>query len=157
MQMDWGLLKQYWSAMAPWQWAIVLIAVSVGAWSIFQLRAWFREDTGRADDNLEMLTQFRDLHRQGDLSEDEYRLIKSRLVGTQLVPSGPGKTTATTPAKTAARGDLTDGISRKNGETNSESRTVQKPPTKDSVDQFTTGHDQTSNSELSGRSPDDTY
>ena len=109
VKVDWDLLKQLGGTLAPWQWAIALVLGCVGVWSIFQMRAWFREDAGRADDNLEMLTQFRDLHRQGGISEDEYRLIKSRLVAGRNPQSTAGQGPPTS-AKTADGPRLANGI-----------------------------------------------
>lgn len=77
---DWNLFGKYGRIMPLWQWGVVIIVGCVFVWLMFKLRDLFREDAGRDDDAFEMLTQFRDLHRQGDLSEEEYRLIKSRLI-----------------------------------------------------------------------------
>lgn len=125
---NWDLLKQYGGTLAPWQWAIALIVGCVGVWSIFQLRAWFREDSGRADDNLKMLTQFRDLHRQGGISEDEYRLIKSRLVRGHGPQSNAGQGSPAS-AKTAEGRPPANGIDGPHDGTDDESRSSDKPPT----------------------------
>ena len=79
VQMDWDLFHKYKDAVSPVTLWGVMIAVVVACWLVFHLRARFREDSGRADGKLEMLTQFRELRQQGELTEDEYRLIKSRL------------------------------------------------------------------------------
>jgi hypothetical protein len=79
VEMNWDLLNRYQDAMSPTTLVGTIIAAAVAVWLIFQVRARFREDSGRADDKLEMLTQFRELHQQGELTEDEYRLIKGRL------------------------------------------------------------------------------
>jgi len=68
--------------MSPWQWAILIGAVFVAIWLIVRLRSYFREDADSADGSLEMLTQFRALHQEGGLSDDEFRLIRSRLAST---------------------------------------------------------------------------
>ena len=79
VEMNWDLLNRYQDAMSPTTLVGTIIVAAFAVWLIFQVRARFREDTGRADDKLEMLTQFRELHQQGELTEDEYRLIKGRL------------------------------------------------------------------------------
>ncbi|MDB5343637.1 MAG: hypothetical protein JWP89_2014 [Schlesneria sp.] len=79
VEMNWDLLNRYQDAMSPTMLVGTIIAATVAVWLIFQVRARFREDSGRADDKLEMLTQFRELRQQGELTEDEYRLIKGRL------------------------------------------------------------------------------
>ncbi len=78
-QVDWDLFNRYQGVMTPATLLGVVIVISVSSWLIFRMRARFREDSGRADERLEMLSQFRDLRQQGELTEDEYRLIKSRL------------------------------------------------------------------------------
>ena len=68
---------------SPIEWARFaagLIAVVILSWAIFKLVAHVRgiEDPAAAEQL--MLTQIGDLHREGDLSQEEYRSIKSRLV-----------------------------------------------------------------------------
>jgi len=79
---DWNRWNLYQQAMSPWHWGFVIVAVSVSIWLIVWLRSYFREDTDVADETLEMLTQFRELHREGGLSDDEFRLIRSRLASS---------------------------------------------------------------------------
>ena len=76
---DWIQWARYQKALTPWQWAAVIVVLSLAIWSIVRLKSFFREDAEDADSTLEMLTQFRDLHQEGGLSDDEFRLIKSRL------------------------------------------------------------------------------
>jgi hypothetical protein len=104
---DWKQLQRYQTAMTPWQWALSIVVVSLAIWLIVWLRSYFREDTDDADETLEMLTQFRDLHQEGGLSDDEFRLIRSRLthiaqkalVADRTRPDGghvePGETSLT--------------------------------------------------------------
>ena len=152
---DWNRLNQMGGSLAPWQWVIALVAACVGVWSIFQMRAWFREDSGRADDNLKMLTQFRDLHRQGGLSEDEYRLIKSRLV----VGHGPQAIAGQRPPTSAKTADETRTANEKdrphNG-MNDESRSREKPPTMEAETGDTPDREHTT-TEGSGKSLDESY
>jgi len=116
-RIDWGLLNQYQGVMTPTTLLGVVIAISVSGWLIFRLRARFREDSGRADERLEMLSQFRDLRQQGELTEDEYRLIKSRLaretVG-QLAATSTGPQQSAVHATQPAR---QEGGTEKTGET----------------------------------------
>ncbi len=71
----WRLLdNSIWSAIG------LIVALFVLAWLVRRIRMWFRDDTDpTADDHL-LLTQISELRREGDLSEDEYRSIKGRLV-----------------------------------------------------------------------------
>ncbi len=127
---DWDLAKKYAATMPPWQWAIVVLVGSIGVWCLFQLRAWFREDDGRADGHLEMLTQFRDLHRQGGISEDEYRLIKSQLVTGQAAQMRAGQRPSR-PANSASGESLPNPIVGPRRDTAGESSTGDDSPTKD--------------------------
>lgn len=155
VEVDWNLLRQFGGVLAPWQWAIVVITGSVGIWSIFQLRAWFREDSGRADDNLKMLTEFRDLHRQGGLSEDEYRLIKSRLVAGRGPQSSPGQGPSAS-AKTAGQPLPANGIDGPRNGTDDESRSSDKPPTMEAGTRDTQDSEDTTK-EGSGKSLDESH
>ena len=64
-------------------WYIYLgLTVVVGflIWVIIQVRTRLRDDTGHMADHWQLLQQMQDLHRQGDLTEEEYRSIKGRLI-----------------------------------------------------------------------------
>ena len=152
---DWSRLNQLGGTLAPWQWAIALVVACVGVWSIFQMRAWFREDSGRADDNLKMLTQFRDLHRQGGLSEDEYRLIKSRLVAGHD-PQTIAQQRPPTSAKTADETGTADEKDGPHNEMNDESRSREKPPTMEAETRDTTDSEHTIK-QGSGKNLDDSH
>ena len=79
---DWNRWHQFQQAMPWWQWCLVIVAVTVAIWLIVRLRSFFRENADDADQTLEMLTQFRELHHEGGLSDDEFRLIRSRLASS---------------------------------------------------------------------------
>lgn len=79
---DWERWYRFQKAMPLWQWALVIGGVCVAIWLIIRLKSYFREDADVADQSMEMLTQFRDLHQEGGLSDDEFRLIRSRLAST---------------------------------------------------------------------------
>ena len=79
-----------WSALEIFGLTVaVIIAFSILIWSIFRIRAMFWEDEGPAEEPHEMLIQFRDLHRQGDLTEEEYRSIKGRLADSNKLSRTP--------------------------------------------------------------------
>jgi hypothetical protein len=54
-------------------------AIVFAVWLIFRIRSRYRGHEDPAADEQRMLMQLRDLRRQGDLSDDEYRSIKGRL------------------------------------------------------------------------------
>ena len=70
---------------------LVVVAIVVLVVIALKLRAWYREDSDDAVSRDELLLQFRDLHRQGGLSEDEYRSIRGRLVSQSAAPKADGK------------------------------------------------------------------
>jgi hypothetical protein len=87
----WTRWQQFQQALSLWQWGGLILGISAAIWLIVRLRTYFREDAEDADGTLEMLTQFRDLHQEGGLSDDEFRLIKSRLAVTARGALGAGK------------------------------------------------------------------
>jgi uncharacterized membrane protein len=56
--------------------AATAILITVGAYLVARVRARFRESPPPAN---ELLTNFRELHSKGELSDEEYRTIKSML------------------------------------------------------------------------------
>lgn len=62
-------------------WGAALIAVLfVGVWGVIRIRSWFRDREDSDAGAHEMLIQLRDLHREGGLTDDEFRSIKGQLV-----------------------------------------------------------------------------
>lgn len=62
------------------EWILLLLALSVLFWVIIRIKSWFREHEDVDEANREMLLQFRDLRRQGELTDEEYRSIKGQLM-----------------------------------------------------------------------------
>ena len=87
-----NLFSRFPTVMSPWQWGFVIVTVSLAIWLIVWLRSYFREDADDADETLEMLTQFRKLHHEGGLSDDEFRLIRSRLTRKVQAANVTGQT-----------------------------------------------------------------
>ena len=60
---------------------VVLIAlIAVLIWAVVGVRSRYRDDDDPAAIDRSMLLGLGDLHRGGDLSDEEYRSIKGRLV-----------------------------------------------------------------------------
>lgn len=57
----------------------LVVALLVLAWVVYRLRTWYGDDADRTDGNHELLTHLRDLRREGEVSEEEFRSIKGRL------------------------------------------------------------------------------
>lgn len=71
-------------------WGIgLVVALLLLAWAAYRLRSWFGEDTGHTDGSEELLTHLRQLQSAGDVSDEEYRSIKSRLSQRMDPPSPP--------------------------------------------------------------------
>jgi uncharacterized membrane protein len=65
----------------PWYLAIILFAavvalIAVGAYTVSKWRDAIDDDTNTAS---ELLTNFREMHSRGDLTDEEFRTIKARL------------------------------------------------------------------------------
>lgn len=64
-----------------WHFLIALLCLVVLVWSIVRLVSRVNEDVDPAESDQEMLSAISELRREGDLTEDEYRSIKSQLMG----------------------------------------------------------------------------
>jgi uncharacterized membrane protein len=71
----WKLLNR-----SAWELFGLGLAILVLVWLILQLRAWMTADDDPAEGDHELLSSIRELKREGDLTDDEYRSIKSRLI-----------------------------------------------------------------------------
>lgn len=92
LKFDWNQWQRFPQVLPWWQLGLMIGAVFLAIWLIVLLRSYFREDSDDADQPLEMLTQFRDLHQQGGLSDDEFRLIRSRLAKSAQMARVTGRT-----------------------------------------------------------------
>ncbi len=61
---------------------IFVAALAVLIWIVARIRARYRESDDPAESTHEMLTQYRELHERGELSKEEFRLIKSQLTNS---------------------------------------------------------------------------
>lgn len=59
-------------------WIGLAVAICGLALLVHRLRAWYRDGADPADDADEIIDQMEDLKRRGDLSEEEFRSIKSQ-------------------------------------------------------------------------------
>lgn len=89
-----------WRAVeASWLEWVALFAITAGLlWLASWVKGRFQENDDHEALSHQMLTQFGELYRQGDLSKEEFRLIKSRLVERF------DKTTVGLPARDASEG-----------------------------------------------------
>ena len=68
------------------EWILAVFIVSFLIWLIVWIVGRFRENEDRHVDARELLMQFAEMQREGDLTDDEFRSIKKRLVA----PAKPG-------------------------------------------------------------------
>ena len=57
----------------------VVTAIGVLAVAIYFIRSWLRDNDGPAASSHELLADYRELHRRGELSDEEFRIIKGQL------------------------------------------------------------------------------
>lgn len=91
-----------------WETTAMVLGAALLVWWTLRIRAWFRDDAGDSESPVDLLAQMRELQREGGLSEEEYRLIKTRLVQTAADGPFPPRAEApagnSAPAKSAAAG-----------------------------------------------------
>ncbi len=58
----------------------LVVALVVAIWLIFRIRSWYGGDADRREGDAELILHLRGLQREGQVSEEEYRSIKGRLV-----------------------------------------------------------------------------
>ena len=71
----------------------VVAGIGVLAILIYWIRVWVRDNEDSAGSTLELLSEYRELNRRGELTDEEYRIIKSRLahqIGGTASPMGAG-------------------------------------------------------------------
>lgn len=78
-----GSEERFWHLLTEGagHYAATIVSVGVLVATAFWLRSWFRDDSDPTGEPLDLLLHFKELKRQGDLTDDEYRSIKGRLAG----------------------------------------------------------------------------
>lgn len=59
---------------------LLVVCIGVAVWLILRIRARFRDNDDPTADDHQLLLRVGDLRREGDLSDEEYRSIKGRLI-----------------------------------------------------------------------------
>lgn len=94
---------------SAWTFLSFGVVMIIGVWAVVRIRARFKEDEGFATSDHRLLSEIGNLQREGDLSDDEYRSIKSRLVTrleddlsvtSQQTPSPDSRSEPATPTST---------------------------------------------------------
>jgi len=60
--------------------ATTVTAIGGLAIAIYLIRSWLRENDGPAASEHELLAEYREMHRRGELSDEEFRIIKGQMV-----------------------------------------------------------------------------
>lgn len=69
--------------LTPWQMLAVTAGVVVLAWLVVRARTWFRDDEDSTVVARELARTLEESKDRGDLSDEEFRLIKSRLASEE--------------------------------------------------------------------------
>lgn len=81
MGSKWNLLKDVLGPAAPG--ALEFVGMSIGVivliWVTLRVKAWFRDDAARDENPVHLLSELEEMRREGGLTDEEFRLIKSRL------------------------------------------------------------------------------
>jgi len=59
--------------------ATTVTAIAVLAIAIYLIRSWLRENDGPAASDHELLSEYREMNRRGELSDEEFRIIKGQM------------------------------------------------------------------------------
>jgi hypothetical protein len=59
--------------------ATTVTAIALLAIAVYLIRSWLRDNDGPAASTHELLADYWEMHRQGELSDEEFRIIKSRM------------------------------------------------------------------------------
>lgn len=82
----------------------ILIIFGVICWLVFYLRSFWRDDSEGDASLHEMLSQFRESQREGVLTDEEYRLIKSRLVERNQLATVTERSESAEPSSDSVKG-----------------------------------------------------
>lgn len=73
-------LKAALSQSIVW-WIGLILALLILAWVVHRVHAWYRGGADPADNGDEIIQQMQESNRRGDLTDEEFRSIKSQLSG----------------------------------------------------------------------------
>jgi hypothetical protein len=59
--------------------AATVAAIGILAFAVYVIRSWLRDNDGPAASEHLLLAEYRELNRRGELSDEEFRIIKDRM------------------------------------------------------------------------------
>ncbi len=97
MGSKWNVLKDVLGPAAPG--ALEFLGMSVGVivliWVTLRIKAWFRDDEARDENPVHLLSELEEMRREDGLTDEEFRLIKSRLAKAVVANVGTPKSART--------------------------------------------------------------
>lgn len=76
-----------------------LLAIGVGVivliWTTLRIKAYIRDEAARDENPVHLLSQLEEMRREDGLTDEEFRLIKSRLAKAVVANVGPRQTAKT--------------------------------------------------------------
>ena len=118
--------------------ALAFLALGVLLWVVLKIRARMSENDDATVSDHDLLSQYRDLHQQGELTDEEFRSIKSQIIARLAAgqnpispPSATPQTLVNSPAvDTIERGSVIpqEELSSPGGETFSPTRVEERLP-----------------------------
>ncbi len=98
MGSKWNVLKDVLGPAAPGMLEFMGMAVGVIVliWVTLRVKAWFHDDAARDENPVHLLSELEEMRREGGLTDEEFRLIKSRIAKAVVANVGTRQ-----PAKTA--------------------------------------------------------
>ncbi len=97
-----------------WQFLFATLCLVVLIWSIVRFISRVHEDVDPAEIDQDMLNSISELRREGDLTEDEYRSIKSQLMGRMSKVISSNQQLTLTSAAVARQNQATSAILTEN-------------------------------------------
>jgi hypothetical protein len=105
MSIDWSRLNEVIGPVLPnlWQTLAIVTGFFILLWVTLRYRVWFREDAAGAENTIDLLSDMKELHQEGGLTDEEFRSIKTRLVQAAAGAGALRTKVRSTPKPAAAR------------------------------------------------------
>lgn len=97
MGSKWNVLKDVLGPATPGfvEFAGIAVGVIVLIWVTLRIKAWFRDDEARDENPVHLLSELEEMRREDGLTDEEFRLIKTRLAKAVVAKVGTPKSAIT--------------------------------------------------------------